>query len=106
MTCDPKKIFTNLEVAGTISDGTKNLSDLGSFTSADFFLTKITLFLGTQKATRTDGGNATPPDETYIPFETDGVEYFFFPNRDSGNGLWSDNKNPEATGATSFNLIG
>ena len=60
---------------------------------------KIELFLGTEGASVPN----QDPQLTYTPYTTYGVEYYFFPNRDNGNGAWSDTT--DLTGNV-WNLIG
>ena len=91
----------NTTVGFTPSSGggsgyTNNLLGAGSL------LTKVALFLGTAG---TEVTNANPL-LTYIPYTTNSVIYYWFPNRDSGNGQWSDNTNPVAMSAVTINLIG
>ena len=105
---DPNLIFSNNITATVVgSDVTIDVTGGGSgytnaFANTPDLLTKVALFLGTP------GTEVVNSDDqlTYTPYTTNSVEFYFFPNRDSGKGQWSDNTNPVDASATTWNLIG
>ena len=105
---DPNLIFSNNITATVVgSNVTIDVTGGGSgytnaFANTPDLLTKVALFLGTP------GTEVVNSDDqlTYTPYTTNSVEFYFFPNRDSGKGQWSDNTNPVDASATTWNLIG